>query len=110
MDSIFNIEVLTQNIIELCEKENVSVNRMLKECGLSKSVIGNLKKGYEPQLGKIVIIADYFGVTVDYLINNSPVGSGKESKYRKLDKQQREDILTLIKNKSPVGTGNKNNL
>ncbi len=37
MDSIFNIEVLTQNIIDLCEKENVSVNRMLKECGLSKT-------------------------------------------------------------------------
>lgn len=54
---------------------------MLKECGLSKSVIDNLKKGYEPRLSKIVIIADYFGVTVDYLINNSPVGSGKESKY-----------------------------
>lgn len=81
MDSIFNIEVLTQNIIELCEKENVSVNRMLKECGLSRSVIDNLKNGYEPRLSKIVIIADYFGVTVDYLINNSPVGSEKESKY-----------------------------
>lgn len=81
MDSIFNIEVLTQNIIDLCAKENISVNRMLKECGLSKNVIDNLKKGYEPRLAKIVIIADYFGVTVDYLINNSPVGSGKENKY-----------------------------
>lgn len=79
MESIFNIEILTQNIIDLCAKENISVNRMLKECGLSKSVIDNLKKGYEPQLAKIVIIADYFGVTVDYLINNSPVGSGKEN-------------------------------
>lgn len=79
MDSIFNIEVLTQNIIDLCAKENISVNRMLKECGLSKNVIDNLKKGYEPRLAKIVIIADYFGVTVDYLINNSPVGSGKEN-------------------------------
>ena len=74
MDSIFNLETLTQNIIDLCVKENVSVNRMLKEC-LSKSVIDNLKKGYEPQLAKIVIIADYFGVSVDYLINNSPVGN-----------------------------------
>lgn len=85
MESVFNIEVLTQNIIDLCAKENVSVNRMLKECGLSKSVIDNLKNGYEPQLAKIVIIADYFGVTVDYLINNSPVGSGKENKYVHLE-------------------------
>ncbi len=75
MDSIFNLETLTQNIIDLCVKENVSVNRMLKECGLSKSVIDNLKKGYEPQRAKIVSIADYFGVSVDYLINNSPVGN-----------------------------------
>lgn len=81
MDSIFNIETLTQNIIDLCARENVSVNRMLKECGLNKSVIDNLKRGFEPRLSKIVIIADYFGVTVDYLINNSPVGNGKENKY-----------------------------
>lgn len=72
MDSIFNIETLTQNIIELCEQKNISVNRMLQECGLSKSVIDNLKRGFEPRLAKIVIIADYFGVTVDYLINNFP--------------------------------------
>lgn len=38
----------------------------------------NLKKGYEPQLLKIAVIADYFDVTVDYLINNSPVGSGRD--------------------------------
>lgn len=75
MDSIFNIETLTQNIIELCEQKNISVNRMLQECGLSKSVIDNLKRGFEPRLAKIVIIADYFGVTVDYLINNYPVGT-----------------------------------
>ncbi len=77
MDSIFNIETLTQNIIELCEQKNISVNRMLQECGLSKSVIDNLKRGFEPRLAKIVIIADYFGVTVDYLINNFPSGDGK---------------------------------
>ena len=75
MESIFNIEILTQNIIDLCAKENVTVNRMLKECGLNKSVIDNLKRGFEPRLSKIVIIADYFGVTVDNLINNSPVGN-----------------------------------
>lgn len=79
MDSIFNIEVLTNNIIELCEKKDISVNHMLQECGLSKSVIDNLKRGYEPQLAKIVIIADYFGVTVDYLVNNFPSEDGKEN-------------------------------
>lgn len=76
MNSIYNLEILTRNILDLCEKNDISVNHMLQECGLSKSVIDNLKRGYEPQLAKIVIIADYFGVTVDYLINNdSPVGT-----------------------------------
>lgn len=78
MDSIFNIETLTQNIIDLCAKENVTVNRMLKECGLNRNVIDNLKRGFEPRLSKIVIIADYFDVTVDYLINHSPVGNENE--------------------------------
>lgn len=78
MNSIFDLEVLRRNIIELCDKNDVSVNHMLSECGLSRSVMDNLKKGYEPQLLKIAVIADYFDVTVDFLINNSPAGRGKE--------------------------------
>lgn len=71
LNKVLYLEPLTQNIIDLCSKENVSVNRMLKECGLNKSVIDNLKCGFDPQLTKIVIIANYFNVTVDYLINNN---------------------------------------
>lgn len=80
MNSIFNTENLIHNIIELCEKENISVNCMLQKCGLDKSVMDDLRKGFDPQLGKMVVIADYFSVTVDYLINNKtvPDRNGKE--------------------------------
>lgn len=75
MDSIFDLNNLRQNIIELCGKNDVSVNRILKECGLNRNIIDNLKIGCEPQLLKIAIIADYFNVTVDFLVNHSPVES-----------------------------------
>lgn len=71
MNSIFNLNNLADNITELCRRRNISVNRMLRECGLNSSVIDNLKKGFDPQITKIVIIADYFDVTVDYLINHN---------------------------------------
>lgn len=73
MNSVFNTENLMHNIVRLCEKENISVNYMLQKCGLDKSVMDDLIKGFDPQLGKMVVIADYFGVTVDYLINDKTV-------------------------------------
>ena len=79
MNSIFNTDNLAENIAELCRQRSISVNRMLRECGLNKSVVDNLKRGFDPQLAKIVIIADYFDVTVDYLVNhNLPSGNRKD--------------------------------
>lgn len=35
MNIIFDLEVLRRNIIELCDKNDVSVNHMLSECVLA---------------------------------------------------------------------------
>lgn len=64
-------ETLVQNIQSLCEEKKISVNQMLKECDLGKSVIDNLKRGCDPRLSSIVAIAGYFDTTVDSLISCS---------------------------------------
>ncbi len=74
----FNIELLTKNIICLCRKRNVSVNRMLKECDLNKSVVDNLKKGIPPTIDKVAAIADYFNVSVDNLLKNNQFPTGEK--------------------------------
>ena len=54
---------------KLCEERNVTPYRVCKETGLTTSTISNWKAGrYTPKQDKMKKIAEYFGVTVDYLM------------------------------------------
>lgn len=67
----------------LCERKGVSPTRAALEIGLSKSTPTTWKKkGTTPQAVQLKKIADYFGVTVDYLVGtkeNTPAQSGEIS-------------------------------
>ena len=53
----------------LCELNNVTPYRVCKETGITTATISNWKAGrYVPKQDKMKKIADYFGVTVDYLM------------------------------------------
>lgn len=59
---------------KLCEQNKVTPYRVCKETGITTATISNWKAGrYVPKQDKMKKIADYFGVTVDYLM------TGKES-------------------------------
>lgn len=50
-------------------ERGVSAYQVCKECGLQQSQISNWKAGrYSPKIDKLKRIADYFGVTLDYLM------------------------------------------
>lgn len=56
---------------ELRIKKGVSVYRISKETGVPQSTLSAWKAGeYTPKQDKLKKIADYFGVTVDYLLGN----------------------------------------
>lgn len=62
----------------LCHEKGVTPYRVCKETGLTTSTISNWKAGrYTPKQDKMQKIADYFGVTVDYLMT----GEEKEGYY-----------------------------
>lgn len=67
----------------LCERKGVSPTRAALEIGLSKSTPTTWKKkGTTPQAVQLKKIADYFGVTVDYLVGtkeNNPAQRGEVS-------------------------------
>lgn len=63
--------ILITSISRLCDQHGISINKMLQDVGLNKSLVDNLKKGSMPSIDKITKIADYFGVTVDYLLGKS---------------------------------------
>lgn len=53
----------------LCEKLGVTPYRVCKETGITTATISNWKAGrYTPKQDKLQKIAEYFGVTVEYLM------------------------------------------
>ncbi|MBO5069906.1 MAG: helix-turn-helix transcriptional regulator [Roseburia sp.] len=56
----------------LCQEHGVTPYRVCKETGLTTATISNWKAGrYTPKADKMQKIADYFGVTLDYLATGS---------------------------------------
>lgn len=65
------LEKLATRIEELCSSRNVKVTRMLLDCGLTKNVLDNIRKGSFPSIDKILAIAQYFNVNIEYLIGET---------------------------------------
>lgn len=91
---------ITDRIRTLAEKDGISFNALEKKVGLGKSVIYRWNEN-TPSADKLKMVADYFGVTVDYLL------TGEEKEPQAVDPQaaqfdrlfQRlsaEDRLTII--------------
>ena len=58
--------------VELCSKNKVSPNAVCKELGFSNATATKWKNGSEPRDTTCNKIADYFGVSVDYLLGKTP--------------------------------------
>ncbi len=61
-----------KNFLKLCSSKEKSPNKIAKEIGISSGAITNWKNGATPQDSTLQKIADYFGVTVDALLADSP--------------------------------------
>ncbi len=58
--------------VELLQSRNVTVYQVSKATGIAQSVFSSWKSGIStPRLDKIEKIADYFGVTTDYLLGRT---------------------------------------
>ena len=64
---------LYQKIYDLCQRKGISINKMCDETDIWTSAITNLKKGRANTLSadKLAKIANYFNVSVDYLLGNN---------------------------------------
>lgn len=57
--------------IELCEKFNVKPNPVGKELGISSGTITLWKNGSMPSGEKLLLLADYFNCSTDYLLGRT---------------------------------------
>lgn len=54
---------------ELLNSSEKTAYQVSKETGISTATLSNWKNGnYNPKVDKLKILADYFGVTLDYFI------------------------------------------
>lgn len=62
-----------EQIAILCKERGISVAQMCKDTGLRQGLISDLKYGRSKSLseGKLVLIADYFMVSVDCLLGRT---------------------------------------
>ncbi|MBR0467185.1 MAG: helix-turn-helix transcriptional regulator [Clostridia bacterium] len=68
-----------ERIEELCKQKNISVTALCKACGISRAVLTDFKMGRQKSLSAEILskIADYFSVSVDYLLG-APVTPADE--------------------------------
>ena len=55
----------------LCDEKGVSVYRACTDIGLNRSAVAKWKDGGKPKGTTAARLADYFGVTTDYLLGQS---------------------------------------
>lgn len=61
----------------LMENRNVSAYKLSKDTGITQALLGKYKRGANiPSIDKASIIADYFGVTTDYLLGRTDNPNG----------------------------------
>lgn len=56
---------------ELCEEKKISVYRACTDIGLNRSAVAKWKSGGQPNGTTAAKLADYFGVTTDYLLGQT---------------------------------------
>ena len=58
-----------EKFAELLEKSNKTAYQVAKETGIATSTLSEWKNGtYKPKVDKLLILAEYFGVNLEYFL------------------------------------------
>jgi len=74
---------------DLCVKQNTKPLQVVKELSIASGAITSWKNGSIPNGANLKKLADYFGVTVDFLMGN---------KAKSESEQYEENVITYCKN------------
>ena len=69
---MFRQEIFCERLRVLRLSQNLTLEQLANELGLVKQTIGNWEKGFRaPSLDASVALAEYFNVSLDYLVGLS---------------------------------------
>ncbi len=78
---------------KLCKDNNIKASKVSKETGIPTATLSSWKKGvYTPKQDKLQLIANYFNVSVDYLM------TGKESEFT-IEMAEKDVALSRMENR-----------
>ena len=87
------------NFIDLCLKNNTKPNPVAKELGISSGAVSKWKSGTMPNSITLRKIADYFGVSPDYLLlDRDTQKKGDAIADIILDLRSNSDLLDVVQN------------
>ena len=85
-----------------CKRKGITPNSLAKELNISQPTMSGWKKGSPPNSERLIAIADYFGVSTDYLLGRSgadPVLPEDEQRllnnYRKASAERKQIIQDI---------------
>ena len=81
------MSIMYEKILHLCNQNGIKPGKICSDTGLSRGMMTDLKMGRTKALSakSAKIVADYFGVSVGYLIGEEEVESKKEQSTVNLD-------------------------
>lgn len=83
-----------ENFNKLLQKYGVTPYKVSKETGVSQSTLSDWKRGIStPKNDKLQKIADYFGVSLSYLITGENESGEKEAQLKPKDERDIKNIL-----------------
>lgn len=67
--------LIYENIKRLCAEKNVTICSLEKSCGIANGTIGKWEnKNSSPRVETLMKIANFFGVSLDELVNQRKMG------------------------------------
>ena len=75
-----NPQLTADEIKKLAKQKNVSISKLLLDCGLNKNALYTMQNsGYYPRVEALIKIADYLECSVDYLLgrNYKPIDTSR---------------------------------
>lgn len=101
---------MVKNLRKLRMSKGDSQQKLADYLGIAQQSFNQYEKGkFEPDICSLILLADYFGTTVDYLIGHTPPEDPQEPEltrdewallrsYRRLSESEKESIRQVMKN------------
>ena len=86
---------IRDRIKALCKEKRISLNKLEQDCGVAKGYVSKLDNS-TPNATKIKKIADYLGVTVDYILNGEGYYFDKETAEMAQEIFENKDLRLLF--------------